>query len=68
MKPLTKILDDNQDPNIVNIDIVCDAGVSNIAQFAKAFGSAKLEDTTNVDTEYNADVYPNKWNRPSDVN
>ena len=33
LKPLSRIFDILQDPNYVNIDIVCDAGVSNIAQY-----------------------------------
>ena len=62
IKPLNKILDDNQDPNIVNIDIVCDAGVSNIAQFAKTFGSVPdVEQTLDVNKVYNASAYPNRW-------
>lgn len=64
IKPLTKVLDSNQDPNLVNIDIVCDAGMSNVAQFAKAFGSiSDVNDTSDTNMAYNADAYPNKWSR-----
>lgn len=69
MQPLSRIFDRLQDPNQIRIDIVADAGLTNLAQFAydykKAGGDRK-------DTEpgpgavqqqrqkamYNADVYP----------
>ena len=58
INPLTRIFDANQDPNLTTIDIVCDAGVSNIAQFVRNYGSAKLDENY---INYNADVYPNIW-------
>lgn len=41
MKPLTTILDKAANTNIVPLDIVIDAGVSNIAQLAKMSSSAQ---------------------------
>ncbi len=71
--PLTRIFDTNQDPNLVNIDIVCDAGVSNIAQYVKNFGSYAVgnqeEDKNNNTplTKYNAEAYPEIWSADPDV-
>ena len=35
MRPLAAVFDKAQDPNQVRIDVVCDAGVSNVAAYAK---------------------------------
>lgn len=57
--PLTRILDRCQDPNQVPIDIVCDAGVSNIAQYVSDcpdYLSTPAYESQSTVT--NADAYP----------
>lgn len=51
VKPLTRIFDLACNPNQIPIDVVCDAGVSNIAAFAKLTESA-LDDMTLENAEW----------------
>lgn len=54
VQPLSRVLDALQDPNQVQLDIVCDAGLANLAQFA--LDSGRVNDW--ADGVYNADVFP----------
>lgn len=51
IRPLTMILDNNKDPNRTSIDLVVDAGVSNIAQ------NIKIKENTDSAGEYD----PSGW-------
>ena len=52
MTPLTQILDKASNPNIVPLDIVVDAGVSNIAQLAKISTVAQSNAGLGSDFDY----------------
>ena len=43
IEPLNKIFNQLQDPNYIDIDIVCDAGVSNIGQYIYNYGGNKID-------------------------
>lgn len=68
MRPLSRIFDRLQDPNQIRIDIVADAGLTNLAQFAydyKDAGGDREDTKPRLDgvqqqqkAMYNADVYP----------
>ena len=42
LAPLTRVLENVKDPNIIELDIVCDAGISNIAAKTKMFETSNL--------------------------
>lgn len=59
IEPLNKIFNKLQDPNYIDIDIVCDAGVSNIAQYVNNYGSYSVYDQQiRPLVSYNAEQYP----------
>jgi len=57
VEPLTRILDRLQDPNQIQLDVMADAGITNIAQFVKDYGDDKATDPEEKH-QYNADMYP----------
>ena len=57
IEPLSRIFDRLQDPNQIQIDLMVDAGVSNIAQFVKDYPGDKTS-PGGVRQHYNADMYP----------
>lgn len=59
VEPLTRILDRIQDPNQIQIDIMADAGITNIAQFVKDYEEiGDKKDKPDIKHYYNADMYP----------
>ena len=57
VEPLSRIFDRIQDPNQIQIDIMADAGLTNIAQFVKSYGYDRKDDKDHK-KYYNADIYP----------
>lgn len=72
VEPLTMIFDKLHDRNIVDIDIVCDAGVSNIAQFVVQKADLIDEDYDDDDTKqydftYNPNIGDADWKLDSSI-
>ena len=57
MQPLSRVLDRLQDPNQIQLDLMVDAGLANIAQFVSDYGDDKSSDPVNH-RKYNSDMYP----------
>lgn len=56
VEPLSRIFDRLQDPNQIQLDIMADAGITNIAQFVSDYGDDKAKNAEKQ--KYNADAYP----------
>jgi len=60
-QPLSRILDRLQDPNQIQLDLMVDAGLANVAQFVSDYtafhGGDRLESPA-VKRKYNSDMYP----------
>ena len=57
VQPLSRVLDRLQDPNQIQLDLMVDAGLANVAQFVSDYGDDKSSDPANR-RKYNSDMYP----------